>query len=44
MLHGCVVTTVLEIVRQYVTLIEMNFEIQHIALAVSLINLHSVYS
>jgi len=43
MLHDCVVTIVLEIVRQHVTLIEINFEIEHIALALSPINLHSVY-
>jgi hypothetical protein len=43
MLHDCVITTVLEIVRQYATLIEINFEIEHIALASSPINLHSVY-
>jgi len=43
MLHDCVVTIFLEIVRQHVTLIEINFEIEHIALALSPINLHSVY-
>jgi hypothetical protein len=37
-------TTVLKIVRQYATLFETNLEIQHIALALSLINLHAVYS
>jgi hypothetical protein len=44
MLHNCVVTIVLEIFRQHSTLIEINFEIRHIALALILINLHSVCS
>jgi hypothetical protein len=39
MLHENVVITELEIVRQYATLIEMNFELQQIAWALSLINL-----
>jgi len=43
MLHDCLVTSVLEIFRQYAILIEINFEIEHIALALSPINLHSVY-
>jgi hypothetical protein len=43
MLHDCVVTTVLESVRQRVTLIEINFETKQIALALSPINLHLVY-
>jgi hypothetical protein len=42
-LHDRIVTTVLEIDKQYAILIEINFEIQHIALALSPINLHSVY-
>jgi len=43
MLHDCVVTTVLETVRQNATLIKTNFGTEHIALALSPVNLHSVY-
>ena len=43
MLHDCVVTTVLEIFRQYATLFEINFEIEHIALTLSPLKLHSVH-
>jgi len=43
MLHNCLVTAVLEIVRHCATLIEINFEIERIALALSPINLYSLY-